>query len=148
MLTSGYELAFFDNLNRFYVAEEHRGLTSRFPAEPAAWDKVAHLWDQGRAASAPQHGDHALARIIEHGVMALLPSLPAALLAQIIESGLTATRTPPFGSPEATAALRGVTEHPGPEAAAADLGALIESDRFRAALGRIACAYDGGHIMD
>ena len=30
----------------------------------------------------------------------------------------------------------------------ADLGALLASDEARAAIGRIACAYDGGHIMD
>ena len=31
---------------------------------------------------------------------------------------------------------------------AADVAALLDSDQFRAALGRIACMYDGGHLLE
>ena len=37
-LTSrGYRFAFFDRLNRFYVAQEAADLAARLPKEPAAW---------------------------------------------------------------------------------------------------------------
>ena len=148
MLASGYDFAFFDNLNRFYVAREHAGLKARFPAEPAAWDHVQHLWDEGRAVTNAAHGDHALARAIVHGVMAMLPSLPPQTLRSIVEHGLEGTGQGAFASPAAMTALFGTTEHPGAATTAADLDAVLACDRFRAALGRIACAYDGGHIME
>lgn len=148
LLARGYQFAFFDNLNRFYVAEEHAALKERFPAAPAPWDKVEHLWDEGRAATSSTHGDRALASIIQHGVMAMLPSLPANLLRDIIQRGLEATGMGSAETAAAQAALLGTTEFPGHASTPGDLDALLDSDRFRAALGRIACAYDGGHLMD
>jgi hypothetical protein len=51
--------------------------------------------------------------------------------------------------------LFGAAEYPGETPsidASADpeqaLATLMDSDRFRAALGRIASAYDGGHLME
>src|SRR6185295_3118951 len=35
LLAQGYQFAFFDRLNRFYVADEANDLLARFPAEPA-----------------------------------------------------------------------------------------------------------------
>ena len=48
------------------------------------------------------------------------------------------------------ATLFGDAEYPGREAipAGADWPTVMATDRFRAALGRIACTYDGGHIME
>ena len=42
----------------------------------------------------------------------------------------------------------GTAELPQPAAAGGDLAHLVDTDALRAALGRIACAYDGGHIME
>ena len=36
----------------------------------------------------------------------------------------------------------------GMSALAADLAGLLGTDEMRAALGRIACTYDGGHLME
>jgi hypothetical protein len=44
--------------------------------------------------------------------------------------------------------LIGTAEQPGAPTPAATLDALLRSDELRAARGRIACAYDGGHIME
>lgn len=147
LLGQGYRFAFFDNLNRYYVAAEETALAARFPAETAPWDRVAHLWDCGRAPERAEHPDHMLARTLQHGFFALLPSLDPALLRQIVERGLEATKAGAF-SPSVAKTLLGSAELPRPPVPAADLAALLDTDGLRAALGRIACTYDGGHIMD
>lgn len=111
-----YGLAFFDGLNRFYVAEEERGLADRFPREPSAWSAVRHLYEFGRAPDNPEHPDHALARQLVHGFLAALPQLDPDLLSSFL-NGSASRET-------------------------------MDTDLFRAALGRIASAYDGGQIMD
>jgi FkbM family methyltransferase len=147
----GYTFAFFDNLNRFYVADEAAGLKARFPAKPAAWDHVAHLWDCGQAATAPGHPDHALARTLVAGFLASLPALDPTLLHCLMERGAAETKQPINGA-KLRELLIGGCEYPGSAEADAKLPAtidgLIATDRFRAALGRIACTYDGGHIME
>jgi FkbM family methyltransferase len=149
LLAHGYTFAFFDRLNRFYVADEHKELLARFPAEPAPWDGVQHLWDFGRAPERPEHPDHALAKLIQHGLFAALPSLGAELLARLIAGGVQATGAGAF-TPSVAKTLMGSAEFPQAEATSGrqDLAALLNSDTLRAALGRIACAYDGGHIME
>jgi FkbM family methyltransferase len=162
LLGKGYHFAFFDRLNRFYVADEAAELAARFPTEPAPWDRVQHLWDFGRAPERPDHPDHALAKILQAGLFATLPSLDATLLRRLIERGSNGVR--PSGSagepglvaakgsdpmtPDPMAPLLGTAEFPRAAEPAADLAALIETDRFRAALGRIASMYDGGHLLE
>ena len=147
VLAAGYEFCLFDRLNRFYVASEARELRARLPIEPAPWDKVAHLWDEGRAPHNAGHGDHALAHTLEHGLLALLPGLDPALLETLIRRGLALATGTPL-TPEHIARLLGAAENPGSEPTPASMAELLKSDRFRAALGRIACMYDGGHIVD
>ena len=152
LITSqGYSFAFFDNLNRFYLADEAAALKSRFPETPAAWDHVAHLWDCGQAATAAGHPDHALARTLVAGFLACLPALDPALLRCLVERGATETKQP-FEGAALRELLIGSMEYPGTSEADAQLpagvDALIATDRFRAALGRIACMYDGGHLME
>ena len=149
LLAAGYRFAFFDRLNRFYVADEAAALAERFPPEPAPWDRVQHLWDFGRAPDRPDHPDHALAKVLQAGLLAALPSLEPALLAA--PGRRAAWRRPaPARSRAATAErarrLRGAAARS--PAAAADLAGLLGTDELRAALGRIACTYDGGHIME
>jgi len=158
LLGSGYRFAFFDRLNRFYVAEEAEDLAARFPAEPAPWDRVKHLWDCGRAPERADHPDHQLAQVLQQGFFAELPALDPALLRRLIERGLDGVR--PHGPGRAqftdgalgsdpTAALLGTAEFPRTtREPAADLAALLETDHLRAALGRIACMYDGGHLLE
>ena len=146
LLDRGYRFAFFDRLNRFYVAKEAAELAQRFPAEPARWDAVGHLWDCGRAPERADHPDHKLAQVLLHGFFAALPSLDPVLLRRIIERGLNGVR--PSGS-HTLSDLQGGAEFPrAARESAADLAALVETDQFRAALGRIACMYDGGHLLE
>jgi FkbM family methyltransferase len=158
LLARGYRFAFFDRLNRFYVAEEAKDLAARFPAEPTAWDSVKHLWDCGRAPERADHPDHKLAQALQQGLFAELPSLDPALLRRLIERGLDGVR--PHGpgrtqvtdgalGSDPTAALLGTAEFPRTaREPAADLAALLRTDQLRAALGRIASMYDGGHLLE
>lgn len=147
LIDAGYDLALFDGLNRFYVASGEHGLAQRLPKAPTPWDRVGHLWDHGRAAGNPVHGDHALATVLTAGLMAMLPALGDALMGQLILRGLQATGAGPLDA-AALARLLGSTEYPGREPLPSDLAQLLRSDRFRAALGRICCFYDGGHVME
>jgi FkbM family methyltransferase len=152
LLDAGYTFAFFDNLNRFYVAREHAGLVARFPAAPAPWTTVDHLWDCGRAHTRTDHPDRALTDVLVAGLLAELPHLAAtqpALLQGLIERGRI-TAGGPKSSPVALATLLGTAEHPRPAShtEAATTERLLASDQFRAALGRIACMYDGGHLLE
>ena len=147
LLAAGYSFAFFDRLNRFYVTQEEAALAARFPPEPAPWDRVQHLWDFGRAPERPDHPDHALAKVLLSGFFAALPFMEPALLARLVQRGLETTKAGAFG-PDVARSLMGTAELPRPPTADADLARLLDTDALRAALGRIACAYDGGHIME
>jgi FkbM family methyltransferase len=147
LTSASYAFTFFDNLNRFYVAEEHADLKAHFLDQPAPWDRVAHLWDCGRAPDNPSHPDHALARILESGLLASLPTFECSLLQRVLERGMEANNLRPFDASVAKSLL-GTAEFPRPTPVAPALDALIVSDQFRAALGRIACMYDGGHVVD
>jgi FkbM family methyltransferase len=123
LLSNGYGFAFFDGLNRFYVADEAAALKARFPAQPAPWDAVRHLYEFGRAPENPQHPDHALAKALAGACLAALPTLDPKALRALLTAGAE-----------------------GPEVER--LLAALDTDAFRAALGRIAAPYDGGQLLD
>jgi FkbM family methyltransferase len=123
LLGAGYGFAFFDGLNRFYVAEEAAALKARFPEKPAPWDEVRHLYEFGRAPENPQHPDHALAKALAGACLAALPTLTPKALRALLAAGAE-----------------------GPEVER--LLAAIDTDAFRAGLGRIAAPYDGGQLLD
>jgi FkbM family methyltransferase len=123
LIAQRYRLALFDTLNRFYVAEEHPDIMGRFPTERAPWHAVRHMYEIGRAPENELHPDHGLAQDLARGFWASLPYLDSTLIASILGRG------------------RQVENHH-------DLAALVGSEQFRAALGRIACGYDGGQIIE
>jgi FkbM family methyltransferase len=149
LTTAGYRFVFFDNLNRFYLAGEHEALASRFPATPIAWDKVGHLWDRGRAAERRDHPDRRLAELLVAGLFATLTERSTTDLARLIERGARAL--PLKATDDLAEALAGTAEWPrasrGPTSSQ-DLDTLLSRDDVRAALGRIACMYDGGHLLE
>lgn len=153
LVAAGYVPSLFDNVNRFYVAGEHAALAARLPGKPAQWDQVAHLWDCGRAGERADHPDRRLAEVLAAGLYAELSLLPPDLVARLLERGLAAraAKAASGDRAEAWATLLGSAEWPGPAdagLATESLAGLVETDRFRAALGRIACMYDGGHIVE
>ncbi len=143
---AGYTFTFFDNLNRFYVAREHQALAAKLPAVPTPWHDIGHLWDWGRVLDKPDHPDRVLGETLAHGLMAMLPTLPQDTIQRLVAAGLAAQgKTLDAGI---AAALLGTAEWPGAVTpSAADIATLAASDRFKSALGRIACMYDGGHLQ-
>jgi FkbM family methyltransferase len=125
LLAQGYHFMLFDTLNRFYVAEEAKDVAARFPRERAPWDSVRHMYEIGRAPENANHPEHALARILGKGFWASLPFLDRRLLTDILARGRTDANTAAVD-----AALQ-----------------VLDSEDFRARLGRIACGYDGGQIF-
>jgi hypothetical protein len=123
LLAQGYRFALFDTLNRFYVAEEQPQIFARFPSERAPWDSVRHLYEIGRAPENPNHPEHALAQVLASGFWAILPYLDRQLIVEILNRGRSTSNT------VASLALQSV-----------------DTEEFRAQLGRISCGYDGGQI--
>jgi FkbM family methyltransferase len=123
LLANGYRFALFDTLNRFYVADERADLLAKMPTERAPWDAVLHLYEIGRAAETAIHPDHVLAQHLERGFWASLPLLDEAVLQTILRRGLE---------------LNGIQ----PDKAEPD----VTSETFRASIGLIASAYDGGFV--
>jgi FkbM family methyltransferase len=126
LIAKGYRFVLFDTLNRFYVAQEHPDIMARLPSERAPWHSVRHMHEIGRAPENKQHPDHALAQDLARGLWASLPWLDAELIASLLG------RARGIAKPDDLAAL----------------AATVDTDAFRAALGRIACGYDGGQIVD
>lgn len=124
LLAQGYNIVLFDTLNRFYVAQEQPDIAARLPTERAPWDRVRHMYEIGRAPENPQHPDHALTQVLARGFWSILPHLDRQLLAEILARG----------------------RRPSDIAAANDPARSLDTDEFRARLGRIACGYDGGQI--
>jgi FkbM family methyltransferase len=145
LLAQGYKLAFQDDLNRFYVAQEHAELARNFPERPASWDVVRHLYEFGRAGDGAEHPDRALAQRLIAGLFASLPDLPPALLRLLLEKSAGAD-----GLEQGSALrelLRGEADFPRKATEVVPDEPLPIDDAARAALGRIAAAYDGGMIF-
>ena len=98
---------------------------ARLPSERAPWNAVRHMYEIGRAPNDPQHPDHDLACELALGFWAMLPYIDWALIATLL------------------ARARRI-DHPREREALVD---TVETDSFRAALGRIACSYDGGQVV-
>ncbi|CAN1552382.1 Methyltransferase FkbM [Rhabdaerophilaceae bacterium] len=145
LLAAGYALAFQDGLNRFYVAHEFKELALRFPSEPAPWDCVTHLYEFGHAGTDAGHPDYALAQRLITGLLASLPDLPAGFLRGLLEK--SAGEGGIERGPALRALLHGTADFPRKGLHAVPDDPLPLDDAARAALGRIAAAYDGGMIF-
>jgi hypothetical protein len=155
---AGYRFAMFDGLNRFYLAEEEASRASRLPPRPLDWALARHLWDHGHARENGDHPDYALAVAFAGIDPAALPLTPDDVLFGFLTKNLTAdelAEPAPVETLERFAHLWLGSEphrynpkgHAGRPLEDALLD-MIREDAFRAALGRISAAYDGGFIMD
>jgi FkbM family methyltransferase len=146
LTNAGYTFAYFDNLNRYYVAPGNNDLLTRFPKSPTPWEAAAHLWDSGRVADRTDHPDRALFDLLVKGFCAELPNLDPALVARLITRGLQSEKA--GTAPPLAHRMIGTAEMPRHPTKAQTVQDLLNSDDVRAALGRIACMYDGGHLME
>ena len=126
LVAQGYRFVLFDTLNRFYVAQEHPEILARLPTERAPWHAVRHMYEVGRAPENTQHPDYTLACDLARGFWASLPYLDTSLIMSTLGRA------------------RRITNHDD----VAALASIVDNEQFRAALGRIACGYDGGQIVD
>ena len=148
LLGQGYRFVFFDRLNRFYVAEEAKDLRRACPRSRRPGTRSGTCGIAAARREAGPSRSRARKTLLE-GFFATLPSLEPVLLRRIIERGMNGgpASDPVTGSD--AMALLGTAEFPRPPAPPpADLAALLETDQLRAALGRIACMYDGGHLLE
>jgi len=120
---NGYEFALFDTLNRFYVDRDQPDVLAAMPRERAAWDAVTHMYEIGKAPENRSHPDHVLAQELTTAFWAMLPQLDDVVVAKLL------------------AAARQLSEDEGQA-----LCAEVRSERFKGALARIACGYDGGQV--
>jgi len=105
---------------------ERVALAAKLPSERAPWHAVRHMYEIGRAPENRQHPDRALAEDLANGFWASLPYLDTGLLTSLLAPARRITKPDDFAA----------------------LVSMVDTEQFRAALGRIACGYDGGQIFD
>ena len=99
ILGHGYRFAFFDSLNRYYVADEHGGLATRLAAAPDAFPAAVQPCAFKPALDDPAHPDHGLALLLAGTEMVRLPLLPPDEVAERLRqaSSRTTSRDLPPG---------------------------------------------------
>lgn len=148
-----YRYACFDSLNRYYVAEEASELAARLENAPSSFGGALQFRDADPALADMSHPDHGLAMLLRGADMTGLPLLERGQLCKLLTAGISAAALEKTADPgEISAAVRRLF---GPDATltAGDLqlpsaprlrdvyAAIVESDQFRTACGRISASY-------
>jgi FkbM family methyltransferase len=149
----GYSHVWFDSLNRYYLAAEAGELRSCFESAPATYDAALAFRNTKPALSDPAHPDHRLAVELGNVVMTHLPVLDRGLLVELLTAGLSPADLDRRAGAADLAHIWARLFGPAPAPALADLevppdasvrglyAAIVESDVFRAACGRISASY-------
>lgn len=147
---NGYRFAYFDSLNRYYVADEHPDLAERLAAAPASLDRMTKFSGFKPALDDPSHPDHALARLLAGFDMIRLPLMSFETLSDRLLQGLDPAR--PAQPSDVAAAHQRLFGKPAPDGWSASLGltpnatfcdlyrGAAASEAFRAACGRISAS--------
>ena len=154
LTSNGYRFAFFDTLNRYYVAQEHDALAARLTAEPPSFENVKKFSNFRPALDDASHPDHRLAMLLAGTDMVRLPLIEAEAVMRLLTAGIGAAD---LGTTVTTADIALAHERlfGGPpltewvaelalsrDATTRDLYLrMIASERFRAACGRISASY-------
>jgi FkbM family methyltransferase len=148
----GYRYAWFDSLNRYYLAEEAGDLAHSLDPAPAM-DTVFQYRNTKPALADDTHPDHRLASLFAGADMIQLPLLGRGVLCQMLTADIpAATLEKPAGAQEIAHATERIF---GPGAALTPNGlnlpaasclrdvyaAIVETDQFCAACGRISASY-------
>jgi len=149
----GYRFAYFDSLNRYYVAVEHAALVGRLAAAPATFEGVVPFRQFKPAADDASHPDHGLARLLAGEDMVRLPLMPFDAVAERLTRGVEPASLDRPAQPSDIAAVHqrlfGIPATPrwaptlrlGPGATIRDVyRSAVESESFRAASGRISAS--------
>jgi FkbM family methyltransferase len=149
----GYGYVWFDSLNRYYLAAEAGELAGCFKTAPAAFDDALAFRNTKPALTDQAHPDHRLAVLFGNAVMTHLPVLDRGLLEELLTAGLSAADLDrpadetdlkriwaqlfgPQSAPELA-----MLELPADASIRTLYGAIVDSDLFRAACGRISASY-------
>jgi FkbM family methyltransferase len=154
LLSQGYRFAFFDGLNRYYVAEESATLIDRFPATPLQSDDIVQFGVLQPALIEERHPDMRLAKLVAKAALSRLPLLDRATMLELLTDEIADEH---LERPATQADLSGAydrifgTAIPAPDLGAVRLPsaatvrdlyqALLDSDAFRVACGRISASY-------
>jgi FkbM family methyltransferase len=148
-----YRYVWFDSLNRYYVAEEAGDLVYCFEDAPASFDDVFQFRNVKPALTDAAHPDHRLAMLLAGADMTYLPLTDRGVVLELLTADIPAASLE--GPADAAAVARAIERLFGPDAALSkkDFGlpavpclrevyaALVDSDQFRAASGRISASY-------
>src|SRR5882724_1217204 len=144
----GYTTAWDDTLNRYYVAREASGLAAKLSPGPTEYPAIPKVSGFKPAAESESHPDHRVARLLLGSDMANLPLTPREKFLSLLTAGLDAKS---LGSPATDSAIAAMSARlfgpsSGPVAARGPTirdvyASVIDSDRFRAACGRICASY-------
>jgi hypothetical protein len=149
----GYRYVWFDSLNRYYLAEEASELARCFETAPTSFAEAFQFRNVQPALADAAHPDHRLAKLLAGNDMTRLPLLGHDVLLELVTADIASAE---LEEPADIGAIAGAIERLfGPDAtlssndlrlSAAPLlrevyAALIDSDQFRAACGRISASY-------
>jgi FkbM family methyltransferase len=147
----GYRYVLFDSLNRYYLAQEASELAPCFEGAPAAFDDAFQFRNVKPALIDPAHPDHRLATLLGRAAMTRLPVLDPGLLLELVTADIPSAV---LDAPATTGDIaRAIERLFGPQASMEGLelppaprlrqvyAALVASDRFRIACGRISASY-------
>ncbi len=91
LLKQRYRFAFFDGLNRYYLAEEEAALAVHFEAPVNPFDKATQLSRYRKALEDVSHPDHKLADLFAKSFLTKLPLIDHKLLVELLTADLPAT---------------------------------------------------------
>jgi FkbM family methyltransferase len=148
----GYRYVWFDSLNRYYLAEEAAELAPCFESAPASFD-IFQFRNVKPALTDQTHPDHRLASLVAGADMTRLPLIDRGVLFELLTGDIPLEALEkPAGADDIARTIERLL---GPDAAVANAdlaltaaprlrevyAALIDSDQFRAACGRISASY-------
>ncbi len=150
----GYRYVWFDSLNRYYLAEEASELARCFETAPASFDDDAFQFRNVKPALADAaHPDHRLASLLAGNAMTRLPLSGAMCSLNSSPRTLPRPRSKHRPSADASPARSSGCSDRMRRCRAEDLrlppgarlrevyAALVDSDQFRTACGRISASY-------
>lgn len=149
----GYRYVWFDSLNRYYLAEEARELARCLEAAPTCFPDVLQFRDLKPALADAAHPDHRLAKLLAGVDMTRLPLIDRDVLLKMLTADLPLRLLEAGADADAVAGAIDRLLGPDTSLAHSDLvlpaaarlrdvyAALVDSDQFRAACGRISASY-------
>ncbi len=154
LVSHGYVYAWFDSLNRYYVAEEAWRCAAPLQQAPTSFENVVQFGRFRPALNDPGHPDHGLASLIGRAAMTRLPLFEPELTLSLLTAEMTEAQLDrPAAASDFDVAyerLFGATAPAGwekglvlpEEATVRDLyRSIAMTDLFRAAAGRISASY-------